>query len=221
VRARWLDGGTNPWGGEVRPYLDPDGPCYGCGLTAEQRATSDAPWSCLDERPAAEEGASAPTAALVGSWLALVAVRFLMGLPVPRGPLAVDGVRGTTKVVDVRRDPECPYHWPLDGVTPVPVGSGDRVGALRSALGPGMVPEVWEPVQERVECAACGHREPRWGEPRVEPCPRCGRPLRPRTCLTLEGAPDGLTLAELGVAPREILPVRAPDGGMRCVELRA
>src|SRR5438105_3813463 len=30
VGAGWIDGGTHPWGGEVRPYLDPDGPCYGC-----------------------------------------------------------------------------------------------------------------------------------------------------------------------------------------------
>ena len=43
VGAIMLDGGTGPWGGEVRPFLTPGGPCYGCTLTPEQRAISDTP----------------------------------------------------------------------------------------------------------------------------------------------------------------------------------
>ncbi len=49
VGARWIDAATTPWGGEVRPYLDPDGPCYSCTLTpAERNAHSEnaVAWSC-------------------------------------------------------------------------------------------------------------------------------------------------------------------------------
>jgi molybdopterin/thiamine biosynthesis adenylyltransferase len=212
VRAPLLDGGTHPWGGEVRPYLDPDGPCYACGLTTEERATADVPWSCLDIRPQDPVGASAPTSAVVGAWLALVASRFLMGLPGPGGTLSIDGSRGTTRIVQQERDPECPFHRLLEPVSKVAVSNRDTLADLRTVLPAGSVPLVWEPVQQRVECPACGFEEARCGTPRVETCPRCGMSLRPRTTLELGEAPGQLTLAELGIAPREILPVRGIDG---------
>ncbi|WP_295435566.1 hypothetical protein [uncultured Thiodictyon sp.] len=43
-------------------------------------------------------------------------------------------------------------------------------------------------------------------------CPRCGAPLRPRTTLELDRAPPDLSLATLGLAPREVLAVRTAEG---------
>lgn len=43
VRAPWIDGATGAWSGEIRPYLDPGGPCYGCGQDPAARAFADAP----------------------------------------------------------------------------------------------------------------------------------------------------------------------------------
>lgn len=220
VGAGWLDAGTHPWGGEVRPYLDPDGPCYACTLTAAERATPDVPVSCTAPTPQAPEGASAPVSALVGGWLSLAAVRHLMGLPVPPETLRVDARLFQVRSVRIPRDPGCPCHGRLGAVTAVPVGSGDRVGDLRAALLPGEVPQVWEAVQERVECRGCGFREPRWGVPEAAACPRCGTALWPRTRLSLDTAPADLRLSALGIPPREILPVLSPGGGVRCVELR-
>ncbi|MGO8673145.1 MAG: ThiF family adenylyltransferase [Capsulimonadaceae bacterium] len=218
VRARVIDGGTHPWGGEVRPYLDPDGPCYGCALSEAQRGTADAPWSCLDV--AAESGPAAiPSSALVGVWMATVAIRALMGLPCPSGLLLIDTVRGVTSVVEMSRDASCLLHERTGEIRPIDVTVDGTVAELLAALSPHAVPLAWTPVQYRSDCLACGHTEPHWGLPERAPCPRCGKPLLPRTTLELSGAPGDMTLRALGIAPREVLAVRTGDG-MDWVELR-
>jgi molybdopterin/thiamine biosynthesis adenylyltransferase len=218
VRAPSVDGGTHPWGGEVRPYVDMGGPCYACSLTAAQRAVVDEPWSCLDIVPAASVGASAPISALVGSWMSVVAVRALLPLPLPGGTLEIDGSRGTTGIIPQVRDPDCPLHRPLANPRVVPVGGDSPVADLHSALGPQEAPLAWMPVMEGVVCRRCRFTEDRWGLPAVSPCPRCQTPLRPRTTLELDRVPGHLRLKELGIPPREILAVRTPSG-MKSVEL--
>jgi hypothetical protein len=84
MRAPMIDGGTHPWGGELRPYLDPDGPCYGCGLGEDARART------------------AAASVLIGGWMAMTALRHLLGLPVPPGLLQIDGPAGTA----------CPWPTP-------------------------------------------------------------------------------------------------------------
>ena len=218
VRAPLLDGGTHPWGGEVRPYFDPEGPCYGCGLGPTGRSESDAPWSCLDPVPQQAVPAAAPSSALVGTWMAMVAVRYVMGLDQPGGTLKIDGVRGTSSIVKQTRDPTCPLHEPIGRVDRISVTNRDRVRDLRAELTRGEVMLAWEPVQRALSCLGCGFEEVRWGRPGSSPCPRCDRPLLPRTTLELDQAPENVTLEDLGVAPREILAVRGGDG-MRWVEL--
>jgi hypothetical protein len=218
VRAPLLDGGTHPWGGEVRPFLDPDGPCYGCTLGPTGRGESDVPWSCLEPPPRRATPAAAPSSALVGTWMAMVAARFLMGLDGPAGFLKIDGVRGLTSLVEPVRDPTCPLHRPIDRAERITLTHRDRIGDLQAALGPGEVPLAWEPVQQSLKCPACGFEEPRWGRPEPGDCPRCGRPALPATTLELDRAPNDLTLERLGVAPGEILAVRG-GGGIRWVEL--
>lgn len=219
VRAVLIDGGTHAWGGEVRPYLDPDGPCYGCSLTTEERAIADAPWSCLDTVPIDPLGAAIPSSALVGTWMGMVAVRFLMRLNYPSEILKIDGSRGTTTVLKQERDPECPLHLPLEHIQPVSVSAEDTLGELRQVLPSGSSPIGWEAVQQLVECPTCGFTEIRWGIPSLDPCPQCNNTLRPRTTMELENAPDHLTLAKLGIPPREILTVRT-DQGLQWFELK-
>jgi molybdopterin/thiamine biosynthesis adenylyltransferase len=218
VRARSIDGGTHPWGGEVRPYVDPVGPCYACSLTAAERAVVDEPWSCLDVAAAPTVGASAPISALIGSWMAMIAVRTLMQLPLPAGTLEIDGSRGTTGIVQQVRDPECPLHRALGPARRVPVSHHGCIADLRAVLAADQVPLAWMPVQERVECRRCGFTEERWGLPFIVPCPRCETGLRPRTTLELDRAPGDILLKELGIPPREILAVRTSDG-MIVIEL--
>jgi hypothetical protein len=187
-------------------------------LTASERAVVDEPWSCLDAVQPTAVGASAPISALVGSWMALIAVRALMQLPLPGGTLEIDGSRGTTGIIEQVRDPECPLHRALGAAGVVPVGSGGTIADLRAVLAAEDVPLAWTPVMERVECRRCKFAEERWGLPEISPCPRCESPLRPRTTLELDRAPGALRLNDIGIPPREILAVRAPDG-MIAIEL--
>lgn len=211
VKASYIDGGTHPWGGEVRPYLDPEGPCYGCSLTPEERSVADVPWSCLDTRPESSRGAAVPSSALVGSWMGTIAVRFLMHLSCPTGTLRLDSSRGTTTVIPQVKEPGCPLHTSIDVVTKIGVRSQDTMGKLRSVLTPSSIPLVWEPVQKLIECSHCDFKETRWGLPIGDSCPQCQHSLRPRTTIELDTVPDDIKLAELGIPPREILTVKIGD----------
>lgn len=211
VKAPYIDGGTHPWGGEVRPYLDADGPCYGCSLSPEDRGMADVPWSCLDTRPENPVGAAIPSSALVGTWMGTIAVRFLMNMPCPLDTLSIDCSRGSTVVIPQVRDPECPLHTSIDGVIKIDVASHDTVQKLRNALPESAEPLAWEPVQQLVECSDCGFQETRWGISVVELCPKCQQTLRPRTTLELVEVPGNIKLEELGIPPREILTVRIGD----------
>lgn len=218
VRAPLLDAGTNPWGGEVRPYLDPNGPCYGCGLSEGQRAVSDTPWSCAE---VISEGASAPIAAIVAGWQALIAVRYLMRLPTPAGLLHIDGTSGTTRVVEHERNPDCPLHEPLEDVRKVKVCCTDRVSDLRAAVAANEIPLLWEAVTRSAECPRCGFATDDWLLTLPMQCPNCAFGWQPWTTLELHEAPGKLCLRELGVPPRDILAVRTPDDQKRYVELSA
>ncbi|MDJ0841557.1 MAG: ThiF family adenylyltransferase [Acidobacteriota bacterium] len=178
VRAPLLDGGTHPWGGEVRPYLDPDGPCYGCSLTPGQRAVADDAVSCLNREVNRPVGASAAVSALIGARMSLIALRYLMGPSVPSASLVVDGLAGTTRQVSRTRDPECLLHQPVSEVRKLTVSHLDTLTALRLTLPGDAVPLLWENPQEN-----------------------------PEASLELSDHPSDEPLKSLGIPPREILPV--------------
>lgn len=218
VAAPWLDGGTSPWGGEVRPYLDPDGPCYGCGLGAEQRAVIDAPWSCAAVSEADPEGSSITLSAVVGSWMGTLAIRFLMGLPCPPQLQRLDGATGESVLVEQPRDHTCPLHQRADTPVLLAVHAGQSVGELLAALpAPGTVLS-WNPIQTGIHCRSCQGRWEKWGVPSLGVCPQCGGSTRPHTTLEINRAPAEMSLAALGIAPREILAVRT-DQDLAWVEL--
>ena len=153
-------------------------------------------------------GASAPLSAVVGAHIALLAVRFLMGLDVPKGLLVLDGISGTVTSVRQERDPGCPYHRPISAARRIPVGPSQRLRDLLDVLGPEQTPLAWNPVQLRVECPRCGFTEERPGLVEEADCPRCTARLRSRTTLELSQAPIDMTLAELGIPAQEILACR-------------
>lgn len=219
VGAPCLDGGTQPWGGEVRPFLDPAGACYGCGLGEAQRGQSDVPWSCLDAREPENVGAAAPSSALIASWMAIYALRRIMGIPVASTGLVIDGAAGTSTPLVLPRDPACPLHGRVEAVTQVPVHNGSTVAALRAAVGAGTNLLLWKAAALRVECPRCDFTAPRVGQPTPGTCPRCGAAWRPRTSLEIDDFPGGTRLHALGVAPREILTARN-RGGYRWLELQ-
>jgi molybdopterin/thiamine biosynthesis adenylyltransferase len=214
--APWIDGATGPWSGEVRPYLAPEGPCCGCGLTPGERAADDAlaqvRRGCGLPAEPDSAGATAPLSALVGNLMALLALRHVMGLDVPPDLLELDGATGRSVPVRQRRDPHCPYHHRLPAARPLSLGPDPSVGDLCAALPADAVPLAWTPFQLALACRRCGFRAERPGRVAAADCPRCGARLHPRTSLELNRAPQGAKLRTLGVPAAEILAVRRPAG---------
>jgi molybdopterin/thiamine biosynthesis adenylyltransferase len=212
VRAPSIDGATHPWGGEVRPFLDPDGTCFSCGLSQTQRGESDLPWSCLDVREDAPVGSAAPASALIGSWCALLAVRTLCGAPVPPDILAIDAAFGTFRRVATERDPSCPLHRAVDRTIPVALDDSATVAALRQAVPGGAEPLLWRAAETDALCRNCGWEEHGSRLARPRPCPRCGELLLLDTSLEVSRVDQAATLRQLGVPAREILAARTPAG---------
>ena len=220
VGAPWVDGATGPWSGEVRPWLDPDGPCFACGLDDAGRAANDGALSCRVPAAPDRMGATAPLSLWVGAQMAMMAVRYLMGLPVVPGILVQDGLSGTVDRVQPIRDPDCPLHRRL----PAPRASAlshratvaQFLEELRNELGPDVQPLAWQRFQTGPQCRRCGYIATSLTG-RITPestasyCPVCVNPIRTRTHLTLANAPPEMPLQALGVAPREILAVRVGD----------
>ncbi|MEU8633211.1 ThiF family adenylyltransferase [Amycolatopsis sp. NPDC048633] len=197
--APLVDGGTTPWGGEVRLRLTTTEPCYACTLTAEQRAESDDRWACVSDVPGRPVPSSIVGTAIVAGWSTLVALRTVLGDPPPYRLLRVDGPSGETSPVVVGRDPDCPFHRPLDGpVEPVAVGTHDTVRSLLAELPAGAVPLAWAPF----------------------PRPDRGPGAVGRRTLSLRDAEPGTRLEDLGVAPEEVLAVRLVEGEYRWLRLK-
>ncbi|TQS46763.1 ThiF family adenylyltransferase [Cryptosporangium phraense] len=242
VGARLVDGGTHPWGGEVRLRLEVDEACYGCSLTPHQRGEADLPWSCADPLPGGEPApASILSTAVVGGWQSLAASALVLGTPPPYRVLRIDGRTGRTAPVLLTRDGGCPYHRPLEGPrTHLPIDHRATVAELLLHLPADADPAVWTAFPVSGHCGACGRRydPPGLSDPLsvtdsesedgtaqtrsggVDACGHCGAPLgRPRLSERLRDAESGRRLYEYGVAPGEILPVLTPEGGYRWFSL--
>ena len=197
VAAGWLDGGTQPWGGELRRFA-PGGPCYGCLVGAPGRATLDDPVGCGALLPPAEAGASAPVSALVGALLATVAVRLICGLPPGPDAIEVDAGTGLARPLTLTRAVDCPLHTPIKAelVKQVGLSPAAQVSALLALIEPDEDIMTWRgfsPDDPRTTAAG----------------PLRAMPVGAEAPLTtfLRRAARGATVGELGVPSREILPV--------------
>ncbi|MCP4696643.1 MAG: ThiF family adenylyltransferase [Gammaproteobacteria bacterium] len=219
VKAPYIDGGTHAWGGEVRPYLEADGPCYGCSLSYETRSQSDIPWSCGDAAEELPQGATAASSVLIASWMSLLAVRFLMRLSCAGENIKINAEQGQIQRVSRQRDQNCPLHAPIETVTRIALSNQAAFADLRHTVGAVDTPLAWEPVQEKLNCLQCGFSKTEWALAVQQFCPQCGADLHIHTTLELSHAPAELRLADLGIAPREILAVRGA-AGINWIELK-
>jgi molybdopterin-synthase adenylyltransferase len=242
--APLLDGGTSPWGAELRLRLAPDEPCFGCTLSAHQRSMSDLPWSCAeplpDERP---QAAGIATTAVAAGWLCSAAFGLLFGTVPAWRLLSIDVTAGRAGLVTAARDPRCPLHHPLTGpVLASPASTGSSVADFLATLGPGDEAQAWNSFPVPTTCPRCGYaadaqypggarnpggaqnpggaRNPGEAQHPASRCPRCGTVLRERRSTRLRDADPGATLRSLGVAPGELLPVTGAGGELTCHRLR-
>lgn len=218
VRARSIDGATGVWSGEVRPFLDPDGPCYACSLSPSERAQRDAPIGCAAPREYAPQAASAPVSALIGAWMSALALRAILfsseASRLSGRAIVVDVERGVSEPLSWSRSSECPFHHALDlsSVKRLSCSSSATVGALLRELGGIGKPMVWSPIPLRWECPRGDFQAQASSASAPLACPRCGALLRVRATLDLDMAPEDAVLSEIGVAPREVLAVRSANG---------
>lgn len=220
IGATLVDGGTHPWGGEVRLRVAPDEPCYGCTLTPAQRAASDTPASC-DELTDEPLPASILSTSLVAGWMAVTAARQALGQPVPWRFLSVDAAVGDTAVVQAELDPACPHHVPIGPVERVRLGRDATVGGLLSVLPPDADPLSWMTFPLPGDCYHC-HSRYRVGYSARDPvvaCTQCGGWVRPPRTQSLREAAVETPLAQLGIAPHEVLAVRLTHGDYRWLRL--
>lgn len=221
--AALVDGGTGPWSGELRVRIAADEPCYGCTLTARERALGDLPTAYTDLYPGGDLSASIALTALVGAWMSTTALRLIFGEPPTYRMLRMDGLAGAAYPVDLVRSPDCPHHRPLGPVDlRVPVSPSDTVGDLLGRLSAEYVVETWAAFPVGATCRHCGaltgyHRPSsvRQGGRCVE----CGASIRPASSYRLSDARRSDLLSAVGVAPGEILPARGPGGVTLLVEL--
>ncbi|SDG78824.1 adenylyltransferase and sulfurtransferase [Sinosporangium album] len=192
--AAMLDGGTWPWGGEVRLYT-PDGACYGCALDDAGRAESDEAVRCGAPQNGAASAASAPVSALIGSLMSATAIRMLLDLPVRPGVVSVDATLLSSHRVRAERDPACPLHLtiPAKAVERSPYSSDALVRLLLARLEPGETVLTWADFPSPDDAAA-------------------------RLIQLRDAAPDQ-RLRDLGVAPGEILTVVREGRPDRYIEL--
>lgn len=199
--AALVDGGTNSYGGEVRLRLSPEEPCYGCTLSPHERGVGDLPWSCFGMTPDGPRPASIATTALVSSWMSLAAMGIILRQQPPYRMLSIDAVSGRTAPVTIDRDPSCPHHRPLPAEPKVvPATHRTPAGDFLAALKESDEPYTWE------RFAVGTYYE--YGEAR-----------RPRYSQRLRDADPRTRLADLGVAPEDILPVRTTEGEYTCLRL--
>jgi hypothetical protein len=224
VGAPLIDGGTSPAAAELRLRLSADEPCYACAMSPHQRSESDIPWSCAegfgDERP---EASGIATTALAAGWLAAAGFGVLFASPPSWRVLSVDVGAGTAAPVTVTRDQDCPMHRPLDGTLVVsPASRESTVADFLATLRPGDEPALWVSFPLPLRCRRCGYaRDGELPPGDVLRCPDCGLMLRQVRSTRLRDAAPGVTLAALGVAPEEILPVVTAGGEIQCHRLKA
>jgi molybdopterin-synthase adenylyltransferase len=226
VDAVLLDGGTSPSGAELRLRVSADEPCFGCTLSAHQRSASDLPWRCSEPLPDELPQASAiATTAVAAGWLCATAFGLLFGTLPSWRVLSIDVDDGRAGPVAITRDPTCPLHRPLDGPRVKSGASAESpVAELLAGLTDSDEAFAWNSFALPVRCYRCGYVPPLAGElapAGVLPCPRCGTVLRQARSTRLRDADPATTLADLGVAPEEILPVMTAGGEMTCHRLRA
>jgi molybdopterin-synthase adenylyltransferase len=216
--AALVDGGTRPWGGEVRVRLSPDEPCYGCTLSAHERGVGDLPWSCFAISPDGPQPASIAATALVASWMSLAALQVIAGTPPGYRMLHVNAAGGQTAPVAIERDRDCPYHEALNGtVIATPLTNKATVAEFLAPLAPDDEPVTWDQFTIGWRCTGCRRyaaigEQGRGTGPSEIRCGQCGGLLRERFSQWLRDASPQSRLAGLGIGPEEILPIRTSGG---------
>lgn len=226
VGRAWVDGAIESFTGVVRVFQPASGPCYECTMNSTDRKLLAERRSCaLLARQAAVRGhvpTSAVSASIVGAMEVQEAIKLLHGQPTLSGEgLHVDGLHGETSRVRYQRREDCPGHEHLGSLEPLGAGvAGVTLGALLdradALLGAGASIDLSRDVITRLTCPSCGDAvrgAAVLGAVRESDaaCPRCHTHRVVEIASSIRRDDDldlGLTLAELGIPPFDIVVAR-------------
>lgn len=221
VEAPLADGGTYPWGGEVRLRLSTNEPCYGCSLSAHERGASDLPWSCTEPIEDQPLGASIVASAFIAAMMTAAALGIMFGTPPGYRLVRTDALLGETFTLATARDPDCPHHRPIGATGETVLGSDATVASLLADLPADAEPLTWTNFTTAGNCAHCGTACASMPYLTAEDsvCAACGHRTRLPLSRRIRDAASSVILRDLGVAPLEILPISMPKGEFRWLRL--
>jgi adenylyltransferase/sulfurtransferase len=199
----FIDGGLTAWEGTVSVFRSSDGPCYGCGLTADDLRDVGLRRSCAAYAARASAADGVPTTPTVASLTAAVMVqcglKWIHGLRKPAEFPAGKQIRIDTRHdrswrIGLPRNAACAFH-------PEPAEPSYRIdghGATWAAILMRCRELVGDPAASihlpftlavSRRCTVCGHRddEPRLHSGRPELCTACGGEPIPTLCTQIEG----------------------------------
>lgn len=214
VGRPWFDGGIEVLHGVVRGFAPPTTSCYECTMSRIDWDLLNKRRSCslLARRAIANRGTptTPTTASIIAAMQVQEVIKWLHGRPglLGRG-FVFDGAEHGSYPVNYPISPDCPWHEEPAPVKSAPWLASDtplrlvREEAARRLGGLDAIDLARELV-ERLDCPACGHREPIFQalekvEPERVPCPRCRAERVPAFVHSL--APDSPLLDN---TPREL-----------------
>ena len=230
-RACWqfgvpfVDGGLNALDGSVKVFRPPDGPCWECGLTDEERQWMAVRYSC-PLKPADAARGRVPTTITSASIIAAVqvqeAVRILHGLAVEPGAAFLYSASSLTATrVRLARRRSCAVHTAATQVIELDARSDTLT--LRElcrhacqTLGAGASLWLDRQVSLRRTCLNCGAVEDTLA-PHVDgasaTCGRCGSAmLSDRTHVIARETPHtDVPLSAVGIPPFHVVAARNDD----------
>ncbi|MBM4001979.1 MAG: ThiF family adenylyltransferase [Planctomycetes bacterium] len=231
VGRPWVDGGIQEISGVVKVFVPEQGPCYECAMTENDYRLINLRYSCPllpREEILAGKVPTAPTiASVIAGWQAQEALKILHGMPVDPGTAMVfNGAANNFYKTRLPWRDDCLSHERFDAPRATNLRCGDPASRLFQSIRAAEKLPVEVPLTlalerdlvESVYCERCS-RVVRVLRPAFEVashlarCETCGEPSKPKiTHLVPESSSLAeLTLAELGVAPFDLVRVRGAD----------
>lgn len=228
VGKPWVDGGLNSLSGSVKVFIPPDGACYECGLTEQDRRWMALRYSCPNLHPSEILDGKIPTvvtsAAIVAGIQTQEALKLLHGLPVqPGGGLLYDGQATRALAIRQTRHNGCPAHEKYEPIVESPASARRTTLADILSLAEAQIGEPAQLVLDWVvvtnwRCLACSasHAVMRRWDYRLDEiphCPNCGGKQFPEITHRIDRNTPWLDvpLAQVGVPPLDIVTAKKGD----------
>lgn len=228
----WVDGAIEGLMGMMRVFVPPDSACYECTMNAEDHRLLAARKACsLLTRDQMLEGkvpTTATSASVIAGLQAQEAIKLLhrdsLAADFAGRGFAFNGLTHDSYVVTYGRREDCISHDTYDLAGGAAFGRDRPLAELlheaRADLGDGAVLDLEHELVRALACARCDE-ETNVGRP-IETltsadalCPDCGSERRVELTHVVEPGDErllGLSAAEIGLWPFDVITARAEDG---------